>query len=82
MAELQISRFVVLLAHLMVVLVLAQNPIEEKTTFEAAFQGKCYYRSHLSAFDTGAGIFHAVDRSRSTRVRFLRPVNPASSICI
>ncbi|KOX75903.1 hypothetical protein WN51_12333 [Melipona quadrifasciata] len=41
MAELQISRFVVLLAHLMVVLVLAQNPIEEKTTFEAAFQVIC-----------------------------------------
>lgn len=40
MAELRVYRFFVILVHLAVVLVLAQNPIEEKTTFEAAFQGK------------------------------------------
>ncbi|XP_043581813.1 pikachurin-like [Bombus pyrosoma] len=45
MAELCVCRFFVILAHLAVVLVLAQNPIEEKTTFEAAFQGRCGHGS-------------------------------------
>ncbi|KYN33908.1 hypothetical protein ALC56_11721 [Trachymyrmex septentrionalis] len=30
----------VILGYLSVVLVFAQNPVEEKTTFEAAFQGE------------------------------------------
>ncbi|XP_060825849.1 pikachurin-like [Bombus pascuorum] len=45
MAELCVCRFFVILAHLAIVLVLAQNPIEEKTTFEAAFQGRCGHGS-------------------------------------
>ncbi|XP_003696328.1 pikachurin [Apis florea] len=45
MAELRVYRFFVILAHLAIVLVLAQNPIEEKTTFEAAFQGRCGHGS-------------------------------------
>ncbi|XP_076762491.1 pikachurin [Xylocopa sonorina] len=45
MAELRVCRFFVILGHLAVVLVLAQNPIEEKTTFEAAFQGRCGHGS-------------------------------------
>lgn len=35
-----VSRLFVILEYLSVVLVLAQNPVEDKTTFEAAFQGK------------------------------------------
>ncbi|XP_031831496.1 pikachurin isoform X2 [Nomia melanderi] len=38
MAEVRVCRFLVILALLTVVLVLGQNPVEEKTTFEAAFQ--------------------------------------------
>ncbi|XP_076165128.1 pikachurin isoform X2 [Ptiloglossa arizonensis] len=38
MAELRVCRFLVILVHLAFVLVLGQNPVEEKTTFEAAFQ--------------------------------------------
>lgn len=45
MAELRVCRFFVILGHLAVVLVLAQNPVEEKTTFEAAFQGRCGHGS-------------------------------------
>ncbi|KAG6799684.1 pikachurin [Apis mellifera caucasica] len=45
MAEFRVYRFFVILVHLAVVLVLAQNPIEEKTTFEAAFQGRCGHGS-------------------------------------
>jgi len=35
-----VCRLFVILGYLSVVLVLAQNPVEEKTTFEAAFQGE------------------------------------------
>ncbi|KAG5344504.1 EGFLA protein, partial [Acromyrmex charruanus] len=35
----------VILGYLSVVLVFAQNPVEEKTTFEAAFQGECGHGS-------------------------------------
>ncbi|XP_076289136.1 pikachurin isoform X1 [Lasioglossum baleicum] len=45
MAEVRVCRFLVVLALLMVVLVLGQNPVEEKTTFEAAFQGRCGHGS-------------------------------------
>ncbi|XP_043254794.1 pikachurin [Colletes gigas] len=45
MAELRVCRFLVILAHLTVILVLGQNPVEEKTTFEAAFQGRCGHES-------------------------------------
>ncbi|XP_053985558.1 pikachurin-like [Hylaeus volcanicus] len=45
MAELRVCRFLVILAYLAVVLVLGQNPVEEKTTFEAAFQGRCGHGS-------------------------------------
>ncbi|CAK9822370.1 EGFLAM [Anthophora retusa] len=45
MAELRVCRFFVIFGHLAVVLVLAQNPVEEKTTFEAAFQGRCGHGS-------------------------------------
>ncbi|XP_076234057.1 pikachurin [Calliopsis andreniformis] len=45
MAEPRVCWLLVILAHLAVVLVLAQNPIEEKTTFEAAFQGRCGHGS-------------------------------------
>ncbi|XP_076665939.1 pikachurin [Andrena cerasifolii] len=45
MAEPRVCRLFVIVAHLAIVLVLAQNPIEEKTTFEAAFQGRCGHGS-------------------------------------
>ncbi|XP_031831495.1 pikachurin isoform X1 [Nomia melanderi] len=45
MAEVRVCRFLVILALLTVVLVLGQNPVEEKTTFEAAFQGRCGHGS-------------------------------------
>ncbi|XP_078033405.1 pikachurin [Augochlora pura] len=45
MAEVRVCRFLVVLALLTVVLVLGQNPVEEKTTFEAAFQGRCGHGS-------------------------------------
>ncbi|EZA60907.1 hypothetical protein X777_13109 [Ooceraea biroi] len=35
-----VCQLLVVLEYLSVVLVLAQNPVEDKTTFEAAFQGK------------------------------------------
>lgn len=59
MAELRVYRFFVILAHLAIVLVLAQNPIEEKTTFEAAFQGKSN-QSYLSKSMPTADIFKDV----------------------
>ncbi|KAK2589301.1 hypothetical protein KPH14_007852 [Odynerus spinipes] len=34
-----------ILGYLAIAVVLAQNPVEEKTTFEAAFQGRCGHRS-------------------------------------
>ncbi|XP_050465155.1 pikachurin [Cataglyphis hispanica] len=40
-----VYRLFVILEYLSVVLVLAQNPVEEKTTFEAAFQGRCGHGS-------------------------------------
>ncbi|XP_029164344.1 pikachurin [Nylanderia fulva] len=40
-----VCRLFVILEYLSVVLVLAQNPVEEKTTFEAAFQGRCGHGS-------------------------------------
>ncbi|XP_025264442.1 pikachurin [Camponotus floridanus] len=40
-----VSRLFVILEYLSVVLVLAQNPVEDKTTFEAAFQGRCGHGS-------------------------------------
>lgn len=63
MAELRVYRFFVILVHLAVVLVLAQNPIEEKTTFEAAFQGKIVIKiiiSYLSKSMPTADIFKDV----------------------
>ncbi|XP_076379382.1 pikachurin isoform X2 [Megalopta genalis] len=45
MAEVRVCRFLMVLALLTVVLVLGQNPVEEKTTFEAAFQGRCGHGS-------------------------------------
>ncbi|EFN82631.1 hypothetical protein EAI_16572 [Harpegnathos saltator] len=40
MAGPRVCRLFVILGYLSLVLVLAQNPVEEKTTFEAAFQDK------------------------------------------
>lgn len=40
-----VYRLFVILEYLSVVLVLAQNPVEDKTTFEAAFQGRCGHGS-------------------------------------
>ncbi|XP_012530210.1 pikachurin [Monomorium pharaonis] len=40
-----VCRLFVILGYLSVVPVLAQNPVEEKTTFEAAFQGRCGHGS-------------------------------------
>ncbi|XP_032675208.1 pikachurin isoform X1 [Odontomachus brunneus] len=45
MAGPRVCRFFVILEYLSLVLVLAQNPVEEKTTFEAAFQGRCGHGS-------------------------------------
>ncbi|KAG7202879.1 hypothetical protein KM043_010027 [Ampulex compressa] len=39
MAGLRVCRLLVILGQLALVFVLGQNPVEEKTTFEAAFQG-------------------------------------------
>lgn len=44
-----VCRLLLVLEYLSVVLVLAQNPMEEKTTFEAAFQGERYLMVFLSA---------------------------------
>lgn len=60
MAELRVYRFFVILVHLAIVLVFAQNPIEEKTTFEAAFQGKCNQSKYLSKLMPTADIFRDV----------------------
>lgn len=75
MAELCVCRFFVILAHLAVVLVLAQNPIEEKTTFEAAFQGKCSIDCIYRLFDGGIDIFYtSIDlvRTRSLYILTIR----------
>ncbi|XP_034177837.1 pikachurin [Osmia lignaria lignaria] len=45
MAELGVCRFLMIIGYLTVAWVLAQNPVEEKTTFEAAFQGRCGHGS-------------------------------------
>ncbi|XP_014478844.1 PREDICTED: pikachurin [Dinoponera quadriceps] len=45
MAGPRVCRFFVILGYLSLVLVLAQNPVEDKTTFEAAFQGRCGHGS-------------------------------------
>ncbi|XP_011142397.1 pikachurin [Harpegnathos saltator] len=45
MAGPRVCRLFVILGYLSLVLVLAQNPVEEKTTFEAAFQGRCGHGS-------------------------------------
>lgn len=50
MAGPRVCRLFVVLGYLSLVLVLAQNPVEEKTTFEAAFQGE-------SAFSIARGNF-------------------------
>ena len=72
MAELCVCRFFVILAHLAVVLVLAQNPIEEKTTFEAAFQGKCSIDCIYRWFDDGIDIFHtSIDLVRTCSLYIL-----------
>nr|XP_050861086.1 pikachurin isoform X1 [Vespula vulgaris]XP_050861087.1 pikachurin isoform X1 [Vespula vulgaris]XP_050861088.1 pikachurin isoform X1 [Vespula vulgaris] len=45
MARIRSHQTIMILGYLAIGIVLAQNPVDEKTTFEAAFQGRCGRRS-------------------------------------